>query len=1237
MLVWGDEDPRLLLTGSRVDVARRWCLAVGLTPRPGRADPVGTWVPAPAQDHGDPHPPASPQLTEGVCLVVETGPDAGQSAHLPRGTSTVGREGSRVVLRAPGAARRHATFSVGPAGVVVSPLDGPVTVDGRRITGGHPVDERSRIGLGEDEVRLLPARPGAASPPPGDPERPGPGPVLPRAPWLALIAALAPLGIGALLFWLTDSWFMLLFGTLGLITAGPVAIADLAARRRLQRASRARARRGAGAACLGYPSPGSFLAAWGAGSGRPEAPTPPSDRAARAFPARLGPLCNPRVTMPAPEPGRRGKRWRVRSLPLLIWPANGERIGIVAGHPHSDPLARAVLAWLIFSLRPSDVLEVAPDAAWPAGLLTLPGVGLAQLSPGVLARLTWTSPGTPEAEGTVELLRVPDGSTDAEWLIDPHHDRVTHGSKRRAFLPEGCSLQGLDEAARRRARALRTADQGHGGRPEREPPPGTLAATVGDTDRGTLSLDLVAHGPHALVAGTTGAGKSEFLRTWLLELVLAYPPRRLRLVLFDFKGGSTFAPFARLPHTECLVTDLDAAESERVLAALAVEVKRRERWLAAAGLADLAAAEHLEDAPAHLIVAVDEFRVLAEDVPEVLERLIRLATVGRSLGVHLVLSTQRPQGVISPEIRANVSLVIALRLASETESMDVIGVSAAAKLDPTAPGSAWVRIAGTEPQRARFAPAGSVPDPTPDRLIGPRLCDALPLPAPARPTPGLAERLSVAARRGARPEAPLVPAALPPAPLRIAVSTPERGVLLGLRQDAEGVCVPLRWEPDPRAGLALLAGTPLELGTVAPAALAQVLRDPLLAHRSVVLNGLSSAGVPLSSARGTVLAWAEAEDPDWSDEVLAAAMETASTDHTLLLWVLGLSAWLADGTAAAALQREARLQALTRHPGVVPIIAGTRELAGSRWLSPCTSRIYLPHGAGDESLALWPRMAPCSPLTGRGVLLGAGHPDRGTIVQMLVAPPARLPLRRKRSAVAAPDGNTLRVPRAGREDAPRAQLPSSLWVPPPRLVHRRDLRPGVVAPGGTGTLGAEGPAADATTPGVGRSAVGVASVSRAAVSWRPRGKAAIILGGPGSGRSSAAALLAYAWGERTAQWVAGGNEPPPETWAVVDDADTWTREESYRLTERLRSGGRVLATALASPRTAMLLPWLMDLDPLHDVVLLGPRTAAEAEGWTHRVPPDPTAPPGRAWLTPAGAVHPVRVQLLAAPGGEDEG
>jgi S-DNA-T family DNA segregation ATPase FtsK/SpoIIIE len=220
----------------------------------------------------------------------------------------------------------------------------------------------------------------------------------------------------------------------------------------------------------------------------------------------------------------------------------------------------------------------------------------------------------------------------------------------------------------------------------------STAAVLGRGPEGVFTADIDRHGPHALVAGTTGAGKSELLQTLIASLAAGNRPDELNVLLVDFKGGAAFGPCARLPHTVGMVTDLDGALVERALASLTAELRRREAVLAEAGAKDLADYRRLgRGSVPRLVIVVDEFASLAEELPEFVGGLVGIAQRGRSLGVHLVLATQRPEGVVSADIRANTNLRLCLAVTRDTESRDVIDSPVAATISRTTPGRAYAR------------------------------------------------------------------------------------------------------------------------------------------------------------------------------------------------------------------------------------------------------------------------------------------------------------------------------------------------------------------------------------------------------------------------------------------------------------------------------------------------------------------------------------------------------------------
>nr|WP_275585518.1 FtsK/SpoIIIE domain-containing protein [Blastococcus saxobsidens] len=226
----------------------------------------------------------------------------------------------------------------------------------------------------------------------------------------------------------------------------------------------------------------------------------------------------------------------------------------------------------------------------------------------------------------------------------------------------------------------------------------TTRLVAGSGLHGPFSLDLRTDGPHGLVAGTTGAGKSELLQTMIASLAVANRPDALNFVLVDYKGGSAFKDCVHLPHTVGMVTDLDAHLVERALTSLGAELKYREHWLARAGVKDiddyidLQAREPGRPPLPRLLIVIDEFASMARELPDFVTGLVNIAQRGRSLGIHLILATQRPSGVVSPEIRANTNLRISLRVTDGADSSDVLDAPDAARIPKSAPGRGFARL-----------------------------------------------------------------------------------------------------------------------------------------------------------------------------------------------------------------------------------------------------------------------------------------------------------------------------------------------------------------------------------------------------------------------------------------------------------------------------------------------------------------------------------------------------------------
>ena len=232
-----------------------------------------------------------------------------------------------------------------------------------------------------------------------------------------------------------------------------------------------------------------------------------------------------------------------------------------------------------------------------------------------------------------------------------------------------------------------------------------LKAPVGKYSGGDLNVDLRIDGPHGLVGGTTGAGKSEFLQAYLVGLAASHGPDRITFLLVDYKGGSAFGglvdqfdeqgrrDWVGLRHTVGMITDLTPALVQRALVSLRAELHRREIIISQHRVKDLAEleAKGAEQTPPSLLIVVDEFAALANEVPEFVDGVVDIAQRGRSLGMHLLLATQKPGGVVTPNIQANTNLRVALRMATEDESRDVVRSPIAGHIDRSTPGRGVMR------------------------------------------------------------------------------------------------------------------------------------------------------------------------------------------------------------------------------------------------------------------------------------------------------------------------------------------------------------------------------------------------------------------------------------------------------------------------------------------------------------------------------------------------------------------
>lgn len=280
------------------------------------------------------------------------------------------------------------------------------------------------------------------------------------------------------------------------------------------------------------------------------------------------------------------------------------------------------------------------------------------------------------------------GTFVTEWAGDIKLDLATS----RNALPTGLGFMEMFQAGNLEQLNVRSRwKEGKGST--------TLATPVGIDAQGEpfiLNLHEKFHGPHGLIAGTTGSGKSEFIITWILSVCVNYSPEEAAFVLIDYKGGGLAGAFdndrVRLPHLAGTITNLDGAAINRSLVSIKSELKRRQalfnRAREVAGgdnidiysYLDLYREGRMSEPCPHLFIVADEFAELKQQEPEFMDELISAARIGRSLGVHLVLATQKPSGVVNDQIWSNSKFKVCLKVADKADSNEMIKRADAAEI-----------------------------------------------------------------------------------------------------------------------------------------------------------------------------------------------------------------------------------------------------------------------------------------------------------------------------------------------------------------------------------------------------------------------------------------------------------------------------------------------------------------------------------------------------------------------------
>lgn len=230
----------------------------------------------------------------------------------------------------------------------------------------------------------------------------------------------------------------------------------------------------------------------------------------------------------------------------------------------------------------------------------------------------------------------------------------------------------------------------------------SMSAPLGVSKSGIIELDLhdKAHGPHGLVAGTTGSGKSEILQTYILSMATLFHPYEVGFVIIDFKGGGMVNQFKNLPHLVGAITNIDGKEIDRSLKSIKAELQKRQRLFAEAEVNHIDKyikkykANEVATPLPHLILIVDEFAELKAEQPEFMKELISAARIGRSLGVHLILATQKPSGQVDDQIWSNSRFKLCLKVQDQSDSNEVLKSPLAAEIKE--PGRAYLQVGNNE-------------------------------------------------------------------------------------------------------------------------------------------------------------------------------------------------------------------------------------------------------------------------------------------------------------------------------------------------------------------------------------------------------------------------------------------------------------------------------------------------------------------------------------------------------------
>lgn len=1252
-----------------------------------------------------------------LLLAVQSGPAAGTVLPLQRGTYRIGRSGTEIAIPDAALSREHARLDVTDTAVTIADLGSAngTIVDGRRVNHA-PVSTDSLISCGNSTLSIV-FGPSPAGRAPAW-ETAGSSVAEPlRVPRTAesgnravlLVTAALPLLIGVGLALITGMWMFLAFTAVSAVSMLVPVVGGRRQRRRLKAAvasaveeDRERRRRSAPSAAelvlgshpghtsrSGGPSaPEDVWLRLGLAEQQANISLEPSDPDFEAPAVGRVPLILPPSDLTVIRGPAQDVLGLVRFMimQLASYPSAARTRIVVHGSPGSLPLPARYLAPVSLSsndLKTLALLRRGIDRSRERGIMIVIDAvdGFAGFSATAISR------------GWLVIDCTRDGAAASGAVIDlgGNTARLCAAGSAADFLPDFVPERVFDRYCRDVASALECVPDTQAAVPHSCSLPDVLAVTAADASvrwlRGRLGpglpvpigmaaagprmLDLESDGPHLLIAGTTGSGKSELLRSLTAALALSYPPDRINFLFFDFKGGSGLGPLSGLPHCVGMLTDLNRHELDRSLISLRAEVRRREELLSAVQAPDLAGyrtAPGTRAAPLpHLVLIIDEFRMLVEDAPEALTELMRIAAIGRSLGIHLIMATQRPQGALTADIRANVTTSIALRVQSEMESADIINSRAAASIGVENPGRAFLARGTEEPVEFQAASLSGATAALTAPGVGICLAEEVLRSPPAgtdgHPDSGLSPAQAAgpiieslvalwASMGGTEPYRPVA------MPLPSVISYPETppsepepsvrdggnpgenstangstagtwSIQLGWADhpDQQRISL-LAWEPSGHGHLALVGGTGSGADEAVDLATRQLLEHYVESHLYILD---ASGSLSAASAQPRVGAVAGLHELRRAVRILERislelsqrlSRPVAELPPPILLVLAGWGSWSSAFRAGPLIWAEDLVQDIIRdgtRARITVLISGDREVVTARFFAAVPNRAYFPTGSTEESRLAWPRIPDVARVKGRAVVFGAFAVSAGSVAQFYAQP---------ETGAAGKAGVT--------EPAVRPFRIESL---PVRISVSDVLARGVHAPdSAAGTPGATRNATKHRKIVVG---IGGDELVPAAVRLAP-GSVLPVLGGPASGKTS---LLAAVPGlnPHVSGWLFPGPEESVDNyWAgilasadagrvnkdavlLVDDADMLSPEANRHLMDLHSRGCTVIMTAGFSPSLIQRVPLATAARGHGTGILIAPRSIMDGDFFGIRFEVEANAPPGRAVLIAHGRPAPVQL------------